>query len=348
MPHKKNKKCVYIIKTEGRKDMNEDNVNKTISTTEETLKNVKKLLSNLDDILFKKDLRGPNLNIKDKKDFQEDDMLPITWDSMFKTMIYNDNRIQYSKFILDDALPNKYKDFSLYKSETNKDTNEDKEMTVDYAAIKDDLIIDIEMNNSNTLERNANYLSRLCSKEIKKGEEYIYFNGLQININGFKPPHNKTADLYYTRDRIGNVYIPQIFVNIYLQNLWELYYNVGVEGLSQFERSILVMTSKSKKEAEKLAKGDEIMEEYIKDAKNAMTKDKNLRRAYDHEVELAKVAEENGRDKGREEGRRQEKTEIATNLLKCGMTVEFVHENTKLPIDEIKKLKNSFSKEVME
>ncbi len=100
------------------------------------------------------------------------------------------------------------------------------------------------------------------------------------------------------------------------------------------------MTSKSKKEAEKLAKGDKIMEEYIKDAKNAMTKDKNLRRAYDHEIELAKVAEENGRDK--------EKAEIATNLLKSGMTVEFIHENTKLPIDEITKLKNSFSKEVME
>ncbi len=82
------------------------------------------------------------------------------------------------------------------------------------------------------------------------------------------------------------------------------------------------------------------MEEYIKDAKNAMTKDKNLRRAYDYEVELAKVAEENGRE--------EEKAKIATNLLKSGMTVEFVHENTKLSIEEIKKLKNSFSNEVME
>ncbi len=34
--------------------MNEDNVKQIISNTEETLSSVKKLLSNLDDILFKK------------------------------------------------------------------------------------------------------------------------------------------------------------------------------------------------------------------------------------------------------------------------------------------------------
>jgi len=311
--------------------MNDDNVKPIINNTEETFVCAKRLLSNLDDILFKMNLKGPDLNIKSKKDFKEDDMIPITWDSMFKTMIYNDNRIQYSKHILEYFLPDKYMDYNLTKSETNKDSNEDKEMTVDFAAIKDDLFIDIEMNNTNTLERNADYLSRLCSKEIKKGEEYIYYKGLQMNLNGFKPPHNKTTDLYYTRDRIGNVYVPQIFVNIYLQNLWELYYNVGEEGLSRFERSILVMTSKSKKTAEKIAKGDKIMEEYIKDAKEAMMKDKNLRRAYDHEVELAKVAEENGIEKGIEKG----KIDVAKEMKKQGYSLENICSIVKIPMDKL-------------
>ncbi len=57
-------------------------------------------------------------------------------------------------------------------------------------------------------------------------------------------------------------------------------------------------------------------------------------------TDIAMVAFENGADK--------KCVEIAINLLKSGMTVEFIHENTKLPIDEITKLKNSFSKEVME
>ncbi len=82
----------------------------------------------------------------------------------------------------------------------------------------------------------------------------------------------------------------------------------------------------------------------IKLTKDAVINDKILRGVYDREVELYEIAFEEGAEKGRD----KEKVEIATNLLKSGMTVEFIHENTKLPIDEIKKLKNSFSKEVME
>ncbi len=78
----------------------------------------------------------------------------------------------------------------------------------------------------------------------------------------------------------------------------------------------------------------------IKLTKDAVINDKILRGVYDREVELYEIAFE--------EGAENKSLEIATNLLKSGMTVEFVHENTKLPIDEIKKLKNSFSNEVME
>ncbi len=90
----------------------------------------------------------------------------------------------------------------------------------------------------------------------------------------------------------------------------------------------------------------------IKLTKDAVINDKILRGVYDREVELYEIALEEGAEKGREEGREEgaenKSLEIATNLLKSGMTLEFVHENTKLPLDEIKKLKNSFSNEVME
>ncbi len=325
-----------------------DNIRQIEDNTEETLGDARVLLSNLDDILVHKYLKPSPLNIKKRKELQEDDMIPVSANSMFKTMIYNGNRIRYSKETLKYILPRKYRNFTLLKSEIDKNTYEDKEMIVDFAAISKDLIINIEMNGKNTLERNANYLYELCSKEIKKGSKYEYMKGLQVNLNQFNPPHNKIMSLHYMRDRVGDVYLPQIFVNIYLQNLWEMYYNVSVEELSEFERWILVMTSRSKKEAEKLAGGDELMKEYIKDAKDAMTNDKSLREAYDREVELYEIALEEGAENGREEGAEKKCIEIATNLLKSGMTVEFIHENTKLPIDEIKKLKNSFSKEVME
>ncbi len=343
----------YILSQQQERKYRMDNNKKKIkSTTDEVLKNLKKLFSNLDNILFYKDLEELYLGTNSKKIFEEDDMIPITWDSMFKVMIYNDNRIKYSKYFLSFFLPDEYKDFTLYKSETNKNTYEDKEMVLDFAAVKDDLCIDIEMNNSNSLERNAYYLSRFCSSKVKRGEDYVYMKGLQININGFKPPHDKTMDLYYTRDRIGDVYIPQIFVNIYLQNLEDLYYNEGIEGLDELERSILVVTCKSKKEAEKLAKGVKVMEEYIIDAKNAIEHDDDLRKAYKRKSENIRISYKHGRkeglEEGREEGAENKSIEIATNLLKCGMTIEFVHKNTELPIDEVKKIKNSFSKEIME
>jgi len=46
---------------------------------------------------------------------------------------------------------------------------------------------------------------------------------------------------------------------------------------------------------------------------------------------------------GRKESEEKKSIEIATNLLKCGCDIEFVHENTKLSIEQITKLK-----EVME
>ncbi len=69
------------------------------------------------------------------------------------------------------------------------------------------------------------------------------------------------------------------------------------------------------------------MEEYIKDAKNAMTKDKNLRRVYDYEVELAKVAEENGRE--------EEKVEIAKEMKKQGFSLETICSIIKVPMDTL-------------
>jgi len=183
---------------------------------------------------------------------------------MFKTMIYNEKRKKYSKYLLSYILPKGYMNFTLEKSKTDKEAFDDKDMIVDFAASSKDLMINIEMNGKNTLERNVNYLYRLYSKEIKKGKNYVYMKGLQVNINQFNPPHNKIMSLHYMRDRVGDVYIPQIFVNIYAQNLWQMYYNVGVEDLSEFERWLLIMTSRSKSEAEKIARGDEKMTEYIR------------------------------------------------------------------------------------
>ncbi len=86
-----------------------------------------------------------------------------------------------------------------------------------------------------------------------------------------------------------------------------------------------------------------IMEDYIVDAKKVMNID-ILKDEYDYIADVAMSSRINGFYEGAE----KKSLEIATNLLKSGMTVEFIHENAKLSVEEIKKIKNSFSKEVME
>ncbi len=117
--------------------MKKDNRKVIKSTIVEVLKNLEKIFSNLDNSLFYMDLKPYNLETKSKKDLKEDGMIPITWNSMFKVMIYNDNRLKYSKYLLEDILPKRYRDFTLYKSETNKNTYENKNMTVDFKRYTD-------------------------------------------------------------------------------------------------------------------------------------------------------------------------------------------------------------------
>jgi len=81
------------------------------------------------------------------------------------------------------------------------------------------------------------------------------------------------------------------------------------------------------------------MTDYVEEANDAIFLDDDLREAYDHEAESLLAEREIGFDEGHEKGRKEGKIEIATNLLKNGCTVEFVHENTKLSIKEIARLK---------
>ncbi len=62
---------------------------------------------------------------------------------------------------------------------------------------------------------------------------------------------------------------------------------------------------------------------------------------YDFETKLIMAAYDNGLHIGLE----RKSEEIATNLLKCGCDIEFVHENTKLHLKKVEILKNNLLKE---
>jgi predicted transposase/invertase (TIGR01784 family) len=70
--------------------------------------------------------------------------------------------------------------------------------------------------------------------------------------------------------------------------------------------------------------------------------DSNLKSKWDYENSIAfaeEKAEERGVEIGIEQGEHKKTLDVARELLKEGSSVEFVAKITKLPIEEIEKLK---------
>jgi len=315
--------------------LNKEEMKSIESNSEEILKETKNTISLFNGTLSIRKLKPSKRKMMPLDKLAPEDMIPITFNSMFKAMIYNSNRTKYPIHILKYFLEENIDKLLLTKTEVDLNTYENKEMRVDFVACVKDMCINIEMNRKNTLGRNANYLSRLCSKKVKRGKSYDYLKGLQINLNDFEPPHNKTMDIYKTVNSEDDVLIPQIFVNIYLPNLRKLYYNEGKEKLTRFERSILVMIATKKSEALELAKGDKVMTDYVKEANDAMFLDDDLREAYDHEAESLLAEREIGFDEGHEQGTKDKSIAIAKEMKKRGYSLEVISDILKEPINKL-------------
>jgi len=97
-----------------------------------------------------------------------------------------------------------------------------------------------------------------------------------------------------------------------------------------------------KKEAEKLAKGDELYMEYIKDAKKA-EKSTSYYDGFDYEVHLAAYYTQDGIRKGLEDGikqgREEEREKRIQKMVEIGMPLETITKCFDLTDEEIKKIK---------
>ncbi len=100
------------------------------------------------------------------------------------------------------------------------------------------------------------------------------------------------------------------------------------------------------KKAELIAKGDDILEQYVVDAEYSKYYDNELREAYDHEQSAALAAQEKGIQLGKEEGiqlgitkgRSEERTDIIQNMLVQKFSPKIISKCTKLSIEEVEKI----------
>ena len=107
------------------------------------------------------------------------------------------------------------------------------------------------------------------------------------------------------------------------------WYTVGVKELSNFEKTTLVMVSTDRNRILELVSGDDMMKNYIEDAKNVEKDDTILKEAYDHELSARKAEREIGYEKGRRT--------IIEGMLKK-MTAAEISELCDIPLEELEKI----------
>ena len=130
----------------------------------------------------------------------------------------------------------------------------------------------------------------------------------------------------------------KIIVQIYLPNLRKKCYNDGVEKLDERE-FILTMVESSIEKATKIAKGFDLMEEYLNESEKVIT-DINFGESYDKELALKDLGRQEGEEIGILRGKEEKQLEIAKNMLKENIDISVISRVTGLDIETIQKLKD--------
>ena len=116
-----------------------------------------------------------------------------------------------------------------------------------------------------------------------------------------------------------------VFIQIYVPNLRKKWYNEGEKSLSEREKYILALVDMDLDKLKGL--GDEkVMNEYLREAEE-VSFEEGFGEAYDKEWAL------------KDEGKREEKIEIAKNMLKDNVDINLIKKYTNLTEEEITALK---------
>ena len=283
-------------------------------------------------------------------DYYKGYKIPIVSDSMFKTMINNESRMEYICYLIASIFNEDYnevlKNTKFIKNNIDKYKNEESNKTVDLLCKIKGKILNVEVNNNtskSSLERNLGYMFSLYSANMKRGHKYNFNEVIQININNFRFKGRKDVleECYITNiNHIPKdindfqIYSNKIrIINIYLPNIRKKDYN----KLKLYEKLLLIFNENDNQLLKDLSKGDEIMEKYVKESKEASEQDEVIG-MYDKELhdEKLRLAEN---DEYREKGFKEGIKETALKLLQKNIDLNIISECTGISLEELKKLK---------
>ena len=293
-------------------------------------------------------LRKLSYRAEDKVTFENREFIPITSDSMFKTIFQREENLKFPckllSYILDISYEELLEHLEFIKTETGKQQRGEREYRQDLVVKFQDAIMNIEMNNNGSEEirnRNISYIMRL--REDKRSREYHQV--IQINLNNFcYEGDNRIRRDFVWMDEEGVILTNQlVIVDIYLPNIVKKCYN-GDE-LSEMERFLKIGMEESKKKALEYAGDDQVMKE-LADKMDDWKLWYVVGDSYDKEQALKDDARdrgyheglEQGIEQGIEQGSKNTQMEIAKNMKSIGMREEDILASLAITREELEQL----------
>ena len=292
-----------------------------------------------------------------KKQNKTEGKMQLTVDYAFKRVFGKNGNESILKDLLESILNIEIKSITIQNPEIPKNMKDGKIGILDVRAeLNGDEITEVEMqvqDQHNIDKRSPTYLTKIYSDQLKEGEQYIEVKKVVvINILNFdyykrnsyhsvarmmfeESKENEKVDLgYIVEDKYATKDLEMHFIELPkfrkkdpdMSNKLEQWLCLicDEEDKIKMAESKNEEIEKAKKELEKLAMNPEDRELYELRLK-AIRDEMNIRYS--------------GYIDGMAEGKAEEKTQIARNLLKENVNIEFISKVTGLSLKEIEKLK---------
>ena len=265
--------------------------------------------------------------------------IPLLSDTAAKFLIKDENYRWFYEEIIKYKTGINLEGYKLIDNELNTG-NKVKDYRTDLIFEKGKKLVNLELNqyvHRYTLAKNRYYALRLAGNGYLAGEDYVYKNVIQINLNN-KIIHDGSKEEsqleYELQDPKYNLVLKEVkILEIYLLNYKGIVYN----KTNKYDTYISMLIAETFEEMEKIV-GELEEGRKIMDKLKELGLDDKYGALYDAEVVHKKEinsARREGKIEGKAEGKKETTTSIAKTMLKAGESVNKVMDYTGLKKKDI-------------
>ena len=274
-------------------------------------------------------------------------------DLVFKNAACTEKDKDILKWIIEKSIRYKLDILNILNNERPVSSYNKKRRTLDVLATTKDEVFNIELNSANYKAlsmRNAGYLMSNYVEDLNRGDSYLKMHKhIQINFTKGLPKDRGLEEIYtLTNKKSGHSYIENFTIIEYnIDKLISYYHSSDEEKRKEaLKYKHVLMLGLEGKELEKLCKGEKHMEKFRENV-DRLNKDEEFRLLFSEEEDALRThntlmaeSEEAGLERGIKQGQKEEKIEIAKNLLKLQMEPSDIAKATGLSEKEIQALNN--------